>query len=129
MTRKLKLQRKETRYLSTLVVYVPDVAALIDMLRYDRCCQATEDESRKLWRLLGERCGGCEATLDDHVIRLSRFAAVDKPATEGRWHSYGCRVLDERSPDAEQLDDEAIKNLMKNNADDEAIENVMKGNP
>jgi len=99
--------------LSVLVVYVPDVAALIDMMRYDRCCPATEDESRKLWRLLGETRGGCDATPDDHVIRLSRFAAVNKPATEGRWRSYGCHVLDERSPDAEQLGDEVIKNLAK----------------
>lgn len=106
----MKLQRKEARYVSVLVVRVPDVMTLIDMLRYDRCCPATEDESRKIWRLLGSYRGGDEPTSADHVIRLHRFSASVLPATQGRWESFGCRVIDERSPDAPQLtDDEALR--------------------
>jgi len=109
----VKRFREEPRYVSVLTVHVPDIMALIDMLRYDRCCPATEDESRKLWRLAGESRGGEDATGADRVIRLHRFASSDIPATDGRWRSFGCRVLDERSPDAEQLSDEEILKLAK----------------
>lgn len=109
----MKRQKREPRYISVLIVHVPDVMALIDMLRYDRCCPATEDESRKIWRLLGEDRGGGDAKPEDHVIRLHRFAANDTPATEGRWHSFGCRVVDERSPDADQLSEAEAERLAK----------------
>lgn len=104
----MKRYKKETRYVSVLTVHVPDVQAFIDMLRYDRCCPATEDESRKIWRLLNE-----EAVAEDRIVRLHRFAANDLPATEGRWRSFGCRVLDERSPDIEQLTDAQALQILK----------------
>ncbi len=108
----MKKQKRETRYVSVLVIYVPDAMALIDMLRYDRCCPATEDESRKIWKLIGENGrGGADAAPSDHVIRLLRFAASDVSATDGRWRSFGGRVIDERSPEADQLDDAAILKL------------------
>lgn len=106
-----KLNRRETRYVSVLVVHIPDVMALIDMLRYDRCCPTSEDETQKIYRLLGERRGGKDASPLDHVIRLHRFAAENTPATSARWESYGCHILDERSPDVEQLSDADILQL------------------
>ena len=111
----MKRHKREPRYISVLVVHIPSAEALIDMLRYDRCCPATEDESRKIWRLISDwRVDGSnQATPADHVIRLHRFASSDVPATEGRWRSFGCRVLDERSPDAEQLTDDEILKLAK----------------
>ncbi len=101
-----KIQRKETRYVSNLVVYVPSIESLIDMMRYDRCVPATEDESRKLWRIQGG-----DASASDHYIRLTRYAAANTPATAQRWESFNCRLLDERSPDAEQLTDAEILKL------------------
>lgn len=109
----MKRYKREARYISVLVVHVPDVMALIDMLRYDRCCPASEDESRKIWSLLGEKRGGGDAKPEDHVIRLLRYSANDMPATDGRWRSFGCRVLDERSPEVEQLSEIDAINLAK----------------
>lgn len=100
--------RRQGRCVSVLVVYVSSAESLIDMLRYDRCCPATEDESRKIWALMGHQDKPA-----DHVLRLHRFAGTEQPATDGRWRSFGCRVLDERSPEAEQLTDDEILNLAK----------------
>ena len=111
----MKKQKREPRYVSQLTVHVPSAEALIDMLRYDRCCPASEDESRKIWRLINDLCvdGVNSATPSDHIIRLHRFAAAETPATDGRWRSFGCRVLDERSTEAVQLNDEELLNLAK----------------
>jgi hypothetical protein len=111
MNRKPKLNRKEPRYVSVLSVHVPDVMGLIDMLRYDQCCPLNEDESRKIWNLLGETRGGADASSADHCIRLLRFAANSSAATEGRWRSFGCRVLDERAPGDEPISDEDLLRL------------------
>ena len=101
-----RIQRRETRYVSNLVVWVPSVESLLDMMRYDRCVPATEDESRKLWRILGHN-----ASEADHFVRLTRYAAADTPATAERWLSFNCELLDERSPAAEQLTDAEILKL------------------
>lgn len=100
--------RRESRYVSILVVYVHDARSLIDSLRYDRCCPATEVESGKILRLMSEN-----DDFPDHVIRLHRFGASEMPADADRWRSYGCRVLDERSPEAEQLTDAQILDLAR----------------
>lgn len=109
----MKHYRKESRYVSVLTVHVPSAMALVDMLRYDRCCPADEDQSRKIWRLIGERCGDDHATPMDHVITLHRFATSTLPATDRRWQSFQCTVLDERSPDDPPLTDAEVANLVK----------------
>lgn len=102
----MKKNRRETRYTSVLIVHVPSVESLIDMMRYDRCVPATEDESRKLWRMLGG-----ETKPSDHLVKFHRFAAANTPATAERWKSFECAVLDERSTDEAQLTDDEIANL------------------
>lgn len=104
----MKRSKRETRYVSILVVQVPSVEALIDNMRYDHCCPATEVESHKIERLINGT-----ATSVDHVIRLFRFASGDVPATVGRWRSFNCRVLDERSTAEEQLTEAEALNLAK----------------
>lgn len=103
-----KHYKRETRFVSVLTVHVPDARALIDMLRYDRCCPATERESAKIERLMDRR-----AEPADRIIRLLRFGPSGEPATEGRWRSFACRVLDERSPDDVQLTDAEALALVK----------------
>ena len=103
-----KHYRRETRFVSILLVHIPDLAALLDMLRYDRCVPFDQDETAKLYRLLGERDGGGrgKSTLKDHIIRLIRYASNDSPTPVGRWESYQCTVIDERSPDEVPMSDE-----------------------
>jgi hypothetical protein len=106
--RKQKHCKRETRFVSLLTVYVPDAQALIDMMRYDSCYPASELESHKICALLGGRA--CPV---DHIVRLVRVAHNDLPATEGRWRSFACRVLDERSPDGEPLSEDVFKSFVE----------------
>lgn len=99
-----KHYKREMRYVSVLTVHVPSFDALLDMLRYDRCCPATEVESSRIERLIGN-----SSDPGDHIVRLVRFSPGDARASE-RWRSFGCRVLDERSPkDAPLSDEEALR--------------------
>lgn len=102
----MKPQRKEYRHVSILTIHAsgPD---FWDMLRYDRCCPATEEESYKINRLVYG-----SARPEDHIIRLCRYAAAAIPATAGRWKTYGCTVLDERNPDDLQLTDEQLMRMV-----------------
>lgn len=105
----MKPRKRETRYVSILTVHVPSAAALIDMMRYDRCCPATEQDSSKIERMIGNR-----TEPKDHIIRLTRYAGADQGATLGRWQSFGCTVLEERNPeDYSELTDEQALNLAK----------------
>jgi hypothetical protein len=94
----VKKRKRESRYVSILVVHAHDVQSLIEVMRYDRCCPATEVESHKINRIASHASEPA-----DHVIRLLRFAAADNPPTIGRWESFGCTVLDERSTEDVQL--------------------------
>ncbi len=73
-------QRLEVRVMS-----VP-----FDMMRYDNCVPATEEESGKL-----ERIAGHDPTLkpEDRIVEFRRFALVDKEPTIDRWRSFGCEVV------------------------------------
>lgn len=93
-----RIQRRETRYVSVLTVHAPDAYSLIEGMRYDRCCPANEDESRKINKLISG-----DATGEDCIITLYRYAAAPTPATAGRWSSFGCVVIDERIPDSAPL--------------------------
>ena len=88
--------QKQVRYITLLTVHVASAASLIDMMRYDMCYPASEDESRKIWSLIGtEQCGNPNDP-KNHIVRLLRVAMVDKDATAERWRSFACTVLDER---------------------------------
>ncbi len=89
--------QEETRYISVLYVWIPDVESLLDMLRYDACYPATEADYYKLHRLIYESENG-----DDHIIKLIRAAKTDRPADTQRWRSFGCLVLTERHPAGDQ---------------------------
>lgn len=107
-----KHSKRETRYVSQLVVHAPSASSLIDMMRYDSCFPATEDESRKIWKLIGhEQCGN-DAKPEDHIVRLHRVARTELPATADRWKSFNCTVLDERTLDEDPITfEEALKRL------------------
>lgn len=99
----MKTSKKESRYVSLLTVYTPSAEALVDMMRFDRCCPHTEEEAQKIQRLFLDESNMGTTRPADHVVTLMRFAAANTPATEGRWQSFGCAVLDERSPDESPL--------------------------
>lgn len=106
---------KESRCISQLTVHVGSASSLIDMMRYDCCFPATEDESRKIWKLIGIEQGNPadRAGPEDHVIRLHRVSRSELPATDDRWRSFGCRVLDERPIGATPITDDEALNLAK----------------
>jgi hypothetical protein len=81
---------KETRYLHKFTVRVGTIASVLDMLRYDNCFPANEDESRKLMKLMGT---GGKPTREDHVVTfLSAKRTIQGPTIE-RWESFGCEVV------------------------------------
>ncbi len=90
MTRKFK---KDSKYVSLMVVQVGELYSLIDMMRYDRCCPAEEGESRKIQAL-----GDHTATAADRLIRLIRLGSTPDPDF-ARWKSFGARVLYVGNPD------------------------------
>lgn len=93
---------------SILTVHVHGVRGLLDMLRYDTCCPADEAQSVKIERLMSGR----EPAQLDHVILLRRYSSSGSPASP-RWQSFGCTVLDERSPDEPQLTSEELLALLR----------------
>lgn len=97
----MKHYKKESRFVSILTVRACS-HGLIDMMRYDRCVPATEEDAHKINRIMQD-----STTEDDRIVRLIRYSANDSKATVGRWESYGCMVLDERNPDDVPLSDEA----------------------
>jgi len=94
---------RETRYVTILTVHVPDAQAAFDMMRYDRCCPLTEEDSRRLWEI--SRIGGSAST-EDRIIRFMRFAAARNGCCRERWRSFACTVIDERSPLDQGMSDE-----------------------
>lgn len=90
----MKRQKKQTMYVSILTVFAPSASALLDMMRYDSCTPSEEVESGKIERLMSR-----DGRAEDHVIRLRRYSMAPSEASRGRWESFSCAILDERSPD------------------------------
>lgn len=101
-----KFQRKESRWVSILTVKVSGLMGLIEGMRYDRCCPATEADSAKIERMLS-----MSESPTDRIVQLLRYAAAPGPATADRWRSFNCRVLDERSPEEAPLTEVELINL------------------
>ncbi len=103
----MKHFKKETRYVSILPVRAA-AHGIIDMMRYDRCVPATEEDAYKINRIMTDT-----AQPYDRIVTLIRYAANNLPATKARWESYGCQVLDERNPDDVPLSHEAALRLVQ----------------
>lgn len=108
VAKKSSFVKRETRYVSKLVVHVADAAALVEMMRYDSCFPSSEAEAHRVIRLIGhaESLQG-----DDHIVRLTRVALNDNPPTMERWKSFACHVLDVRHPEEAPMSDEEAKHL------------------
>lgn len=104
MTRKPYL--KESRYVTALCVWVPNVDALLGGMQYDSCYPASGIESNKICRLAD---GSAEPA--GHIIRLTRAARTDMPPTVDRWRSFASFVLDVRHPHDSSLTDAELANL------------------
>lgn len=99
-----KPHRKESRYVTIVAVHVPSLRDVIDMMRYDSCYPATEDESRKLWVI--EDSGRRKPT--DHLVRFACAGRAENTPTVDRWRSFGCTVFCVRSPDAAPMTDDEL---------------------
>lgn len=98
-----KPHMKESRYISSVAVWVPNVHALIEGCRYDSCYVESETEAHKVNRMIDSGAGG--------VIRLVRVARTDAPPTVDRWQSFGAYVLDVRHPQEAPLTDAELSHL------------------
>jgi hypothetical protein len=92
-----KHYKKEPRYISIITVRCSSTRAVLDMMRYDSCFPATEDDSRKLERLIDAPHGHPGAPDDFNVIKFIRCGRNDG-VTDDRWASFGCTVLDVKAP-------------------------------
>lgn len=101
----MKHFKKETRYLSVLTVKINQ--NVLDMMRYDRCVPYSEEDAHKIMRVDAGVGGSI-----DQLVRFLRLSANPDHASP-RWASYGCTVLDERSPDDVQLTADQIVRLSK----------------
>lgn len=106
MTRMTRKPRKrEPRWISVLTIHAPSANGLIDMLRYDRCWLVSSEDTAKLRRMMEHR-----ADRADRILQLLRSSAVNtKP--DGRWRSFSCSILDERSPGMTQLTQDELLEL------------------
>lgn len=102
-----KLHIKEQRFISIITVYANSAEGCVDMMRYDSCYPTTEEDAHKLGRLMSH-----DGSPDDHIVQFTRCSRNELPATEGRWRSFNCVVLDERHPEAQALSIEALRTLV-----------------
>lgn len=80
----MAMKQKATKvYVSRVVVRCNRVP--LDMMRYDRCVPATEEDAHKL-----ERVEGTGEAVD---VTFVRFAMNPGPPTEARWPGFGGKVL------------------------------------
>ena len=80
---------KETRYISKLTVRVSGIGGVIDMMRYDSCYPATEEDSRKLERIANHTDSG-----EDRFVDFIRAGRNKLGPTVRRWASFNCKVLE-----------------------------------
>lgn len=66
-----KLSSREPCFVSILTVKVSSFQSCVDMMRYDSCCPATEEDAAKLIRLTG-----ATASPADHIVK---FDVRDEP--------------------------------------------------
>lgn len=102
------LQRRETRYVSCIAVWVGDAYSLTDMCRYDNCYPMAEVESGKVERLMGRR-----AEPADHVVKLVRVSKVSgSRPTFARWKSFNATVLREWHPEDPEPTDAELQEAL-----------------
>ena len=80
---------EETRYISKFTVRVSGIAGVIDMMRYDLCYPATEEESGKLERIVDGTASG-----EDRFVDFIRAGRNESGPTVRRWASFNCKVLE-----------------------------------
>lgn len=85
--------------MSVITVRVGTIGSVIDMMRYDKCWPATEDDFRKLMRIADQT----RKKATQNIVQFIRAGATTRVATE-RWESFGCEVIDVRSVDAPPFD-------------------------
>lgn len=75
---------KKTKFL----VRIGTISSCIDMMRYDQCFPASDEDSRKLEKA---QMGGGKRTYMDHLVK---FIGVSPSCpTRERWASFGCTVM------------------------------------
>lgn len=89
-----KAHRRQTRYVVRIAVHVPMARDAIDMMRYDSCFPASEEESRKLWAL-----DDSKREPASHLVQFICVGQNENTPTRDRWRSFGCTVFEVFSPD------------------------------
>lgn len=74
-------------YVQRVVVQISSVP--YDMMRYDNCVPATEQDAGKLERV----AGGYSDDPADRVVEFRRFARTPGGPTADRWRSFNCEIV------------------------------------
>lgn len=69
----------------------------IDMLRYDLCSPATEEDSNSIRRTINNYSNNNWVIFVKRPL-LERRAKNDVVFTIGRWQSFGCKIVEVSSP-------------------------------
>lgn len=69
----------------------------IDMLRYDLCSPATEEDSNLIRRTINNHSNNNWVVVVKRPL-LERRAKNDPVFTIGRWQSFGCKIVEVGSP-------------------------------
>lgn len=75
-------------YEQLLKVRVSGIGGLFDMLRYDNCSPASQEDAAKL-----ERLAYRDISDADRVVEFRRFSRNGNGPTVERWKSFNCDVL------------------------------------
>lgn len=89
-----KKYTKESRYVFKFTVEISTtLSSVLDMMRYDSCYPASEEDAYKLARLRTPN-----AKPDDRFVTFIRAGRNANGPTEARWASRGCRVVEVHRP-------------------------------
>jgi hypothetical protein len=84
-----KISREETQYVQRVEILMPLRGVhWIDMLRYDRCFPATEQDAGKLSRIAEG-----SAVEADRRVNFIRVTGAKSQPQEARWENFGCKIL------------------------------------
>jgi len=103
-----KIHRRESRFVCVVLVHISTLRDALDMMRYDCCYPATEDESRKLYRLSDISMSRNDRKPTDHLVQFICVSRTENTPTVRRWSSFGCTVFCVRSPSDPLLSDEEL---------------------
>lgn len=88
------MSTKATHRVVYILVYGINACAIFDMLRYDRCCPASEAEAALLNLMCNHHAGDARVGGRAKWVVLARTVSLGAPlAPSDRWRTFGWKVF------------------------------------